>query len=125
MHSQLERTILGFIIRSSIKVFPLLNKQAAAVAARLAQSIGHTVNEEIKLPEKVAPLLSGRCGSDDELKAIQAQANCKITFSRETGSYKSKSLVNKLRVLIGSIGFQAFMFILISQSFQIRTRMYS
>lgn len=55
------------------------------MAARLAQSIGHSVNEEIKLPEKVAPLLSGRCGNDDELKAIQAQANCKITFNRETG----------------------------------------
>lgn len=55
------------------------------MAARLAQSIGHSVNEEIKLPEKIAPLLSGRCGNDDELKAIQAQANCKITFNRDTG----------------------------------------
>lgn len=44
------------------------------------------MNEEIRIPEKVAPLLNGRCGNDDELKAIQAQSNCKITFSRESGS---------------------------------------
>lgn len=78
-------SLLKFRIRGLDVIFDFRYKQAAAVAARLAQSIGHTVNEEIRLPEKVAPLLSGRCGNDDELKTIQAQANCKITFSRDSG----------------------------------------
>lgn len=60
-------------------------RKAAAVAARLAQSIGHTVNEEVKLPEKISALLNGRCGGDDELQNIQSATNCKITFPRESG----------------------------------------
>lgn len=60
-------------------------RKAAAVAARLAQSIGHTVNEEVKLPEKISAILNGRCGGDDELKNIQSASNCKITFPRESG----------------------------------------
>lgn len=59
--------------------------KAAAVAARLAQSIGNTVNEEVKMPEKVASLINGRCGSDDELNNIQSTANVKLTMSRESG----------------------------------------
>lgn len=59
--------------------------QAAAVAARLAQSIGHSVNEEVKMPEKIAGLINGRCGNEDELKSIQSLTNCKITFPRESG----------------------------------------
>lgn len=53
------------------------------------------MNEEIRIPEKVAPLLNGRCGNDDELKAIQAQSNCKITFSRESGSL-ARYIINYL-----------------------------
>lgn len=59
--------------------------KAAAVAARLAQSIGHTINEEVRVPEKVAHLLNGRLGNDDELKNIQAQSNCNISFNRDSG----------------------------------------
>lgn len=62
-------------------------QQAAAVAARLAQSAGHSVHEEIKMPEKIAGLVNGRCGSDDEVKSIQAAANVKINFSMESGNY--------------------------------------
>lgn len=56
------------------------------MAARLAQSVGHTVNEEIKLPEKIASLINGRCGNDEELKAIQTETNCKVTLSCESGN---------------------------------------
>lgn len=55
------------------------------MAARLAQSVGNTVNEEIKLPEKIAALINGRNGNDDQLVSIQAETNVKITVSRESG----------------------------------------
>lgn len=57
------------------------------------------MNEEIRIPEKVAPLLNGRCGNDDELKAIQAQSNCKITFSRESGSL-ARYIINYLNNIV-------------------------
>lgn len=60
--------------------------QAAAVAARLAQSVGNTVSEEVKLPEKVAGLINGRSGNDDQLNNIQIDANVKITMSRDSGT---------------------------------------
>lgn len=64
--------------------------KAAAVAARLAQSIGNIVNEEIKLPEKIAGFINGRCGNDDELQNIQSASGCKIMLSRDSG----KKMVN-------------------------------
>lgn len=61
--------------------------KAAAVAARLAQSVGNTISEEVKLPEKISGLINGRTGSDDHLNNIQIDANVKITMSRESGNY--------------------------------------
>lgn len=65
--------------------------KAAAVAARLAQSIGNIVNEEIKLPEKIAGFINGRCGNDDELQNIQSASGCKIMLSRDSGKKKKKN----------------------------------
>lgn len=59
--------------------------QAAAVAARLAQSHGHSVNEDVKLPEKVAGLFQGRGSNEDELDHIQSVSNCKISLARDSG----------------------------------------
>lgn len=60
----------------------IFKMQAAAVAARLAQSPGNTVHEDVKLPDKIASILNG---NNDELDNIQSVANCKITPSHESG----------------------------------------
>lgn len=70
--------------------------KAAAVAARLAQSIGNVVNEEIKLPEKIAGFINGRCGNDDELQNIQSATGCKIMLSRDSGKKKKKEKKKRL-----------------------------
>lgn len=60
-----------------------LQAQAAAVAARLAQNgTGNTVNEELKLNEKLVSIVTNR--NDDQLGRIQMEAGCKVYMSRES-----------------------------------------
>lgn len=37
------------------------------------------------MPEKVASIINGRCGSDDEINNIQAIAKVNLAMSRESG----------------------------------------
>lgn len=59
--------------------------QAAAVAARLAQSVGNTVTEDVKLPDKIAAAFAGRTGSDDQFSRLQNESGCKLAMSRDQG----------------------------------------
>lgn len=50
-----------------------------------AQSVGNTVTEDIKLPDKIAATLSGRTGNDDQFSRIQNETGCKLAMSRDSG----------------------------------------
>lgn len=82
---KIGKLIIYFLQLFLINFFFLYVNQAAAVAARLAQSVGNTVTEDIKVPDKISALLSARTGSDDPLSRLQAESGCKIQMSRETG----------------------------------------
>lgn len=69
---------------SSMSPAAMATQQAAAVAARLAQSGSNTVTEDIKLPDKIAATLSGRTGGDDQFSRLQNDSGCKLTMSRDS-----------------------------------------
>lgn len=59
-------------------------QQAAAVAARIAQTVGGSVNEDVRVPEKIAAILGARSGPDDALSRIQNESGCgKVQLSRD------------------------------------------
>lgn len=69
---------------SSMSPAAMAVQQAAAVAARIAQSVGSNVNEDVRVPEKIAALLGARSGPDDALSRIQNESGCgKVLLSRD------------------------------------------
>uniref|UniRef100_A0A1B0D2X9 K Homology domain-containing protein n=1 Tax=Phlebotomus papatasi TaxID=29031 RepID=A0A1B0D2X9_PHLPP len=57
--------------------------QAAAVAARLSVNPNATVNEEIKIPDKMVGLIIGRGG--EQITRLQADSGCKIQMAADSG----------------------------------------
>lgn len=67
--------------------YKYLHLKAAAVAARLAQSVGgngnSSLSEDVRLPDKVAALLGARSGPDDAFSRIQNESGVKANMSRD------------------------------------------
>uniref|UniRef100_A0A1L8DHD1 Putative k-similarity type rna binding protein n=1 Tax=Nyssomyia neivai TaxID=330878 RepID=A0A1L8DHD1_9DIPT len=83
--------------------------QAAAVAARLSVNPNATVNEEIKIPDKMVGLIIGRGG--EQISRLQSESGCKIQMAPDSGGSPERicslsgprDAVNRARDLIQKI----------------------